>query len=130
MSVQVDTVMSVIDLFVSLTGNSNIITLDHMKNLKNNAFVGNTGHFDNEIDFAFSGLGRHESRHRRTSKIIPSSLLLTGDRAGFRSTAATGHQSLLMLCSFVNQVLMQPVVLTLATACKKGVYLFPKLLDE
>ena len=52
--VAIETIMSEIDIVVSSTGNCNISTLDHLKKLKNNAFVGNTGHFDNEIDLAGS----------------------------------------------------------------------------
>merc|ERR1712113_1086710 len=99
-----ESVVGEVDIFTSATGNFDIITVEHMKNMKNNAIVGNIGHFDNEIDMA---AGR---------------LLSLG--------CATGHPSFVMSCSFTNQVLGQ---LDLLKAKEKGyknqVYLLPKELD-
>ena len=77
--VAIETVVSEIDIFVSSMGNFNTVTLGHMKKLKNNAFVGNTGHIDNETDLAGSeGLGGMEVVNIKPQKVFSSSPLDTG----------------------------------------------------
>merc|ERR1712070_949119 len=102
-----------IDIFTSATGNFNIITLDHMKKMKNNAIVGNIGHFDNEIDMA--GLEKFEGIQVETIKpqvdrfVFPDGhgvIVLASGRL-LNLGCATGHPSFVMSCSFTKQVLAQ-----------------------
>merc|ERR1712071_447640 len=118
--VTMEQVVSEVDIFVSATGNFNIITLDHMKKMKHNAIVGNIGHFDNEIDMA--GLEGFEGI--KVENIKPQV-----DRFVFPD----GHPSFVMSCSFTNQALAQIDLLKNWKETKKyenKVYLLPKLLDE
>merc|ERR1711866_10211 len=114
-----------------------IITLEHMKKMKNNAIVGNIGHFDNEIDMA--GLEKLEGMKVENIKaqvdrfVFPDGhgvIVLASGRL-LNLGCATGHPSFVMSCSFTNQVLAQ---LDLLKAKEKGykndVYLLPKELDE
>merc|ERR1712056_75718 len=102
-----------IDIFTSATGNFNIITLEHMKKMKNNAIVGNIGHFDNEIDMA--GLEKTEGIKVENIKaqvdrfVFPDGhgvIVLAAGRL-LNLGCATGHPSFVMSCSFTNQVLAQ-----------------------
>jgi len=135
--VTLESVVSEIDIFTSATGNFNIITLAHMKKMKNNAIVGNIGHFDNEIDM--DGLEKTEGIKCENIKpqvdrfVFPDGhgvIVLASGRL-LNLGCATGHPSFVMSCSFTNQVLGQ---LDLLTAKEKGykndVYLLPKALDE
>merc|ERR1711861_11555 len=132
-----ESVVGDIDIFVTTTGNFNIITVDHMKKMKNNAIVGNIGHFDNEIDMA--GLENTEGIKVENIKpqvdrfVFPDGhgvIMLASGRL-LNLGCATGHPSFVMSCSFTNQVLAQ---LDLLKAKEKGykndVYLLPKALDE
>jgi len=135
--VTMESVVGEIDIFTSATGNFNIITLEHMKKMKNNAIVGNIGHFDNEIDMA--GLEKTEGIKVENIKpqvdrfVFPDGhgvIVLASGRL-LNLGCATGHPSFVMSCSFTNQVLAQ---LDLLKAKEKGykndVYLLPKELDE
>merc|ERR1712167_221490 len=136
--VTLESVVGEADIFVSTTGNFNIITLDHMKKMKNNAIVGNIGHFDNEIDMAGledpkSGIKCENIKPQVDRFVFPDGhgvILLASGRL-LNLGCATGHPSFVMSCSFTNQVLAQ---LDLLTAKEKGykadVYLLPKELDE
>merc|ERR1711957_553742 len=132
-------VVSEIDIFCSTTGNFNIITLEHMKKMKNNAIVGNIGHFDNEIDMAglenFPGIKVENIKPQVDRFLFPDGhgvIVLASDRL-LNLGCATGHPSFVMSCSFTNQVLAQ---LDLVKnwkgdkAYKNDVYLLPKHLDE
>merc|ERR1712118_418272 len=128
-----------IDIFVSTTGNFNIITCEHMKKMKNNAIVWNIGHFDNEIDMA--GLEAVEVIKVENIKaqvdryIFPDShgiIVLASGRL-LNLGRATGHPSFVMSCSFTNQTLAQLDLLKNWKETKKyknDVYLLPKALDE
>merc|ERR1711972_823721 len=135
-------VVGEIDIFVTTTGNFKIITLEHMKKMKNNAIVGNIGHFDNEIDMA--GLESSEGIKVENIKpqvdrfVFPSGTGIIVLAAGrlLNLGCATGHPSFVMSCSFTNQTLAQLDLLRNwkeADASKKyknDVYLLPKDLDE
>jgi len=136
--VTMEDVVSEIDIFTSATGNFNIITLAHMKKMKNNAIVGNIGHFDNEIDMA--GLEGMEGVKMETIKpqvdrfVFPDGhgvIVLASGRL-LNLGCATGHPSFVMSCSFTNQVLAQLDLLRNQKdkAYKNDVYLLPKELDE
>merc|ERR1712013_69624 len=135
-------VVGEIDIFVTTTGNFKIISVEHMKKMKNNAIVGNIGHFDNEIDMA--GLESSEGIKVENIKpqvdrfVFPSGTGIIVLAAGrlLNLGCATGHPSFVMSCSFTNQTLAQLDLLRNwkeADASKKyknDVYLLPKHLDE
>jgi len=137
--VTMEEVVGEIDIFVSSTGNFNIITFEHMKKMKNNAIVGNIGHFDNEIDMA--GLEKSEGMKCENIKpqvdrfVFPDGhgvIILASGRL-LNLGCATGHPSFVMSCSFTNQVLAQLDLLDNwknRKTYKNDVYLLPKELDE
>merc|ERR1711897_77662 len=137
--VTLESVAGEVDIFVSTTGNFNIITLDHMKKMKNNAIVGNIGPFDNEIDMAglegFPGIKVENIKPQVDRFVFPNGhgvIILASGRL-LNLGCATGHPSFVMSCSFTNQVLAQLDLLKNwqgAKAYKNDVYLLPKELDE
>merc|ERR1712209_135461 len=128
-----------IDIFTSATGNFNIITLEHMKKMKNNAIVGNIGHFDNEIDMAglegFPGIKCENIKPQVDRFVFPDGhgvIVLASGRL-LNLGCATGHPSFVMPCSSTNQVLAQLDLLKNwkeTKSYKNDVYLLPKILDE
>merc|ERR1712242_329274 len=137
--VKMETVVGEIDIFVSTTGNKDIITLEHMKKMKNNAIVGNIGHFDNEIEMAklekSEGIKIENIKAQVDRFVFPDGhgiIILASGRL-LNLGCATGHPSFVMSCSFTNQVLAQ-IDLLKNTKENKGykndVYLLPKDLDE
>merc|ERR1711998_370265 len=139
---QVSTLESVvgeIDIFVTTTGNFNIITVEHMKKMKNNAIVGNIGHFDNEIDMAgleaTEGIKVENIKPQVDRWVFPDGhgvIMLAAGRL-MNLGCATGHPSFVMSCSFTNQTLAQLDLLRNwkeTKAYKNEVYLLPKHLDE
>merc|ERR1712127_1015952 len=137
--VRMEDVVGEIDIFTSCTGNFDIITLAHMKNMKNNAIVGNIGHFDNEIDMAglegFPGIKVENIKPQVDRFVFPDGrgvIVLASGRL-LNLGCATGHPSFVMSCSFTNQALAQIDLLNNWRETKKyenKVYLLPKLLDE
>merc|ERR1719207_435658 len=137
--VKLETVVNEVDIFVTTTGNFNIITLDHMKKMKNNAIVGNIGHFDNEIDMAglegMAGVTVENIKPQVDRFVFPDGhgvIVLASGRL-LNLGCATGHPSFVMSCSFTNQVLAQLDLNRNFTTDKKyknDVYLLPKSLDE
>merc|ERR1719242_1172970 len=137
--VKMETVVGEIDIFVSTTGNKDIITLEHMKKMKNNAIVGNIGHFDNEIEMTklekFEGIKVDNIKAQVVRFVFPDGhgiIVLASGRL-LNLGCATGHPSFVMSCSFTNQVLAQLDLLKNwkeTKAYKNNVYLLPKELDE
>jgi len=137
--VTLESVVGEIDIFTSATGNFDIITLEHMKKMKNNAIVGNIGHFDNEIDMAglekFEGIKVENIKPQVDRFVFPDGhgvIVLASGRL-LNLGCATGHPSFVMSCSFTNQVLAQLDLLKNwkeTNAYKNDVYLLPKELDE
>merc|ERR1711901_10935 len=137
--VKMETVISEVDIFVSTTGNFKIITLEHMKCMKNNAIVGNIGHFDNEIEMdlleKFEGIKVENIKPQVDRFVFPDGhgvIVLASGRL-CNLGCATGHPSFVMSCSFTNQVLAQLDILKNwkeTKAYKNDVYLLPKELDE
>jgi len=131
--------VSYIDIFCSSTGNFDIITVGHMAKMKNNAIVGNIGHFDNEIDMAglegFAGIKVENIKPQVDRFVFPDGhgvIILASGRL-LNLGCATGHPSFVMSCSFTNQVLAQLDLLKNwkeTKAYKNDVYLLPKELDE
>merc|ERR1711976_576308 len=136
--VTMEEVVGEIDIFTSATGNFNIITLEHMQKMKNNAIVGNIGHFDNEIQMAelegFPGIKVENIKPQVDRFEFPDGhgiIVLASGRL-LNLGCATGHPSFVMSCSFTNQTLAQLDLLKNMTEkkYKNDVYLLPKELDE
>merc|ERR1711981_177040 len=137
--VTMEEVVGEIDIFTSATGNFNIITLEHMKKMKNNAIVGNIGHFDNEIDMAglegFPGIKVENIKPQVDRFGFPDGhgvIVLASGRL-LNLGCATGHPSFVMSCSFTNQTLAQLELWKERDTGKyklDQVYLLPKELDE
>merc|ERR1712149_31246 len=136
--VTLESVVGEMDIFVTTTGNFNIITLEHMKKMKNNAIVGNIGHFDNEIQMAelesFPGIKVENIKPQVDRFEFPDGhgiIVLASGRL-LNLGCATGHPSFVMSCSFTNQTLAQLDLLKNMTEkkYKNDVYLLPKELDE
>merc|ERR1712217_441016 len=137
--VAMESVLDQMDIFVTTTGNFKIITLEHMKKMKNNAIVGNIDHFDNEIEMekleSCPGIKVENIKPQVDRFVFPDGhgiIMLASGRL-CNLGCATGHPSFVMSCSFTNQVLGQ---LDLLKNWKEGkgykneVYLLPKALDE
>ncbi|MCK6371767.1 MAG: adenosylhomocysteinase [Gammaproteobacteria bacterium] len=121
------------DIFVTATGNFNVISHDHMKRMKNQAIVCNIGHFDSEIDVA--GLRRHKWENIKPQVdhvIFPDGkrLILLAEGRLVNLGCATGHPSFVMSNSFTNQVLAQIDLWNNAARYERKVYVLPKHLDE
>jgi adenosylhomocysteinase len=122
------------EIFVTATGNCDIVTIDHMSKMRNNAIVCNIGHFDNEIDVAglkaYPGITCVNIKPQVDRYIFPDGrgLILLASGRLVNLGCATGHPSFVMSSSFTNQVLAQ---LSLwRDSYKLGVYTLPKKLDE
>merc|ERR1711937_469750 len=137
--VTIESVVGEIDIFTTTTGNFKIITLEHMKKMKNNAIVGNIGHFDNEIEMEnlekFPGIKVENIKPQVDRFVFPDGhgvIVLASGRL-LNLGCATGHPSFVMSCSFTNQVLAQLDLLKNwkeTKQYKNDVYLLPKALDE
>jgi adenosylhomocysteinase len=136
---QVSTLEDIVDtadIFISATGNKNVITVQHMARMKDKAIVANIGHFDNEIDMA--GLKKVEGARRINIKpqydefVLPNgrSILILAEGRLMNLGCATGHPSFVMSASFTNQVLAQIELHLNADKYEKKVYTLPKHLDE
>ncbi len=125
------------DIFVTATGNIDIITHDHMARMKNNAIVCNIGHFDNEIDVASLKKHRWENIKPQVDHVIfddGKRIILLAEGRLVNLGCGTGHPSYVMSSSFTNQVMAQIELWTDARESAGrypvGVYVLPKHLDE
>ncbi|WP_131738255.1 adenosylhomocysteinase [Actinomadura roseirufa] len=131
-----DEVVGSADIFVTTTGNFNIITADHMGRMKHQAIVSNIGHFDNEIDMA--GLAKVEGIEKIEIKPQVAewrfadghSIIVLAEGRLMNLGCATGHPSFVMSNSFTNQVIAQIELFTKTEEYPLGVYVLPKHLDE
>jgi len=129
-------VVETADIFITATGNVDIITADHMARMKHQAIVANIGHFDNEIDMA--GLARVPGVKKVNIKpqvdewIFPDghSIIVLAEGRLMNLGCATGHPSFVMSNSFTNQVIAQIELFTKTDQYPVGVYRLPKHLDE
>jgi len=133
--VLLDEVVGQIDIFVTATGNTDIITVDHMARMKHNAIVCNIGHFDNEIDMAGlarSGATRLELKPQTDLWSFPDghAVIVLAEGRLVNLGCATGHPSFVMSCSFSNQVMAQIELFGNVESYPVGVYTLPKRLDE
>jgi adenosylhomocysteinase len=134
--VTIDDVVEKADIFITATGNFNIITVDHMQRMKHNAIVGNIGHFDNEIDMAglkkFPGIKKINIKPQYDEWTFPDghSVLVLAEGRLLNLGCATGHPSFVMSASFTNQVLAQLELHKNAEQIGLQVLMLPKKLDE
>ena len=122
-----------IDIFVTATGNFNVINHDHMKAMKSGAIVCNIGHFDNEIDVASLKDYQWENIKPQVDEITfpdGKKIVLLAEGRLINLGCATGHPSFVMSCSFTNQVMAQIELWENHSKYKKEVYVLPKHLDE
>jgi len=127
-----------IDIVITATGNRGIVLAKHMAQMKNNAIVGNIGHFDNEIDMAglakVPGIKKDNIKPQVDRWIFPDGhgVIVLAEGRLLNLGCATGHPSFVMSCSFTNQVVAQLDLWKERTSKKyeKKVYVLPKLLDE
>jgi adenosylhomocysteinase len=124
------------DVFVTTTGNFNIITAEHMSKMKDKAIVGNIGHFDNEIDMAglqkIKGIKRINIKPQYDEWAFPDghSVLILAEGRLLNLGCATGHPSFVMSASFTNQVLAQLELWQNPDKYENDVFMLPKELDE
>ena len=122
-----------IDIFVSATGNLNVINHSHMEKMKNGAIVCNIGHFDNEIDVASLKKYEWENVKPQVDQIIfpdGKKIILLAEGRLVNLGCATGHPSFVMSCSFTNQVMAQIELWKNHKSYENKVYVLPKHLDE
>ena len=133
---RLDSVLETADVFITTTGNKDIITADDMKRMKHQAIVGNIGHFDNEIDMAglesIDGIERIEIKPQVHEWRFPDghSIIVLSEGRLLNLGNATGHPSFVMSNSFTNQVIAQIELFAKADEYELGVHVLPKHLDE
>ena len=131
-----ESVLGEADVFVSATGNKDVITVGHMAAMKHQAIVGNIGHFDNEIDMAglekVDGIERINIKPQVDEWRFPDghSIIVLSEGRLLNLGNATGHPSFVMSNSFTNQVIAQIELFAKAEAYGKEVHVLPKHLDE
>ncbi len=136
---QVDTLENQLehaDVFITATGNRDVITVDQMQRMKHQAIVGNIGHFDNEIDIAglteLEGIERINIKPQVDEWVFPDghSIIMLSEGRLLNLGNATGHPSFVMSASFTNQTIAQIELFTKNDEYEKTVYVLPKHLDE
>jgi adenosylhomocysteinase len=131
-----DDVVTTADIFITATGNVNVITVDHLRRMKDKAIVGNIGHFDNEIDLAglkkVPGIRHENVKPQFDQWTFPDghSVLMLAEGRLLNLGCATGHPSFVMSTSFTNQVLAQLELHRRGPGQKRRVTMLPKHLDE
>jgi adenosylhomocysteinase len=134
--VRLDDVVESADIFITATGNFNIITADDMARMKHQAIVGNIGHFDNEIDMAgltnYAGVERVNIKPQVDKWVFPDghAIIVLSEGRLLNLGNATGHPSFVMSSSFSNQTIAQIELFTKPDEYAKEVYVLPKHLDE
>jgi adenosylhomocysteinase len=134
--VRFDDVVDKVDIFVTATGNKDIISAEAMGRMKHNAIVGNIGHFDNEIDMAglnkLSDVKHFNIKPQVDEYAFPDghSIIVLAEGRLLNLGCATGHPSFVMSTSFTNQVLAQIELWTKGENYPVGVYRLPRELDE
>jgi adenosylhomocysteinase len=134
-------VVDTADLFITATGNKNVIGVEHMARMKHNAIVGNIGHFDTEIDMAglakFPGVERVNVKPQVDEWLFPAAdgkpghaIIVLAEGRLLNLGCATGHPSFVMSNSFTNQVIAQMELFGHRDFYERRVYTLPKHLDE
>jgi adenosylhomocysteinase len=133
---RLDDVVSTADIFITATGNRDVITVEHMARMKHQAIVGNIGHFDHEIDMAglarFPGIERVNIKPQVDEWVFEDghSIIVLSEGRLLNLGNATGHPSFVMSNSFTNQVIAQIELFTHPDRYERQVYTLPKHLDE
>ena len=133
---RIEDVLGKADVFVTASGNLDVITVEHMKRMKDGAIIGNIGHFDNEIDMAglkkVKGLVRTNIKPQFDKFTFPDghSVLVLAEGRLLNLGCATGHPSFVMSNSFTNQTIAQIELAERAAKYERKVYTLPKHLDE
>ncbi|NYE20998.1 adenosylhomocysteinase [Microbacterium immunditiarum] len=133
---RLDDVIGEVDIVITGTGNTRVVTVEHLLGLKHLAIVGNVGHFDDEIDMAgleaLPGVEKVEIKPQVHEWRLPNgrSVLVLSEGRLLNLGNATGHPSFVMSASFANQVLAQIELFTRRAQYPTGVYTLPKTLDE
>jgi adenosylhomocysteinase len=133
---RLETVVEYADIFITTTGNFDIIRVEHFEKMKHQAIVGNIGHFDNEIDMSglakIPGIVKDEIKPQVHQWIFPDGkkIIVLSEGRLLNLGNATGHPSFVMSNSFTNQVLAQIELFTKVEDYPVGVYVLPKHLDE
>jgi adenosylhomocysteinase len=131
--VLLEDVVSSADIFITTTGNKDVVRIEHMRAMKDMAIVGNIGHFDNEIQVAALRNHKWTNIKEQVDMIeMPSGnrIILLSEGRLLNLGNATGHPSFVMSASFTNQVLAQIELWTRGEAYGNEVYVLPKVLDE
>jgi len=141
--VRLDDVIEEVDIIITATGNCKIVTVEHMARMKNNAILGNIGHFDTEIDMAgllsYKGIKRETIRPQTDRFVFPKTgrgIIILAEGRLLNLGCANGHPSFVMSMSFTNQVVAQIELWNDHKASKdkkkytNNVYVLPKILDE
>jgi len=131
--VTMDDVVTRGDIFVTATGNTDVITIEHMRQMKDRAIVCNIGHFDNEIQVeALRNLKWENVKPQVDEIVFPDGkrIILLAEGRLVNLGCATGHPSFVMSASFTNQVLAQIELWTNGAGYERKVYVLPKHLDE
>jgi adenosylhomocysteinase len=131
--VLLEDVVAKADIFITTTGNKDVIRIEHMREMKDMAIVGNIGHFDNEIQVASLRNHKWTNIKDQVDMIeMPSGsrIILLSEGRLLNLGNATGHPSFVMSASFTNQVLAQIELWTKGDEYEPGVYILPKHLDE
>ncbi|MBJ7282941.1 MAG: adenosylhomocysteinase [Acidimicrobiia bacterium] len=134
--VTMEDVIETADVFITATGNMNVITAAHMASMKHNAIVGNIGHFDTEIDMAglakLEGIKRIEIKPQVDEWVFADghSIIVLAEGRLLNLGCATGHPSFVMSNSFTNQVIAQIELFGHSEFYENKVYVLPKHLDE
>jgi adenosylhomocysteinase len=129
-------VVGIADIFITASGNRDIITADHMARMKHQAIVGNIGHFDNEIDMAglmaVPDIERVNVKPQVDKWVFPDghAIIVLSEGRLLNLGNATGHPSFVMSNSFTNQTMAQLELFTKAEQYDTKVYVLPKHLDE
>ncbi len=133
---RIEDVLPQADIFITATGNRDVITAEHMSRMKHQAIVGNIGHFDNEIEMAglerIPGMKRINIKPQVDEWVFPDghSILVLSEGRLLNLGNATGHPSFVMSNSFTNQVIAQIELFGHTDVYEKRVYTLPKHLDE
>ena len=133
---RLDSVLETADVFITTTGNKDIITAASMARMKDKAIIGNIGHFDNEIDMAglkkLEGIEHINIKPQYDEYVFPDghSILVLAEGRLLNLGCATGHPSFVMSASFTNQVIAQIELHKNRDQYENKVYMLPKILDE
>ncbi len=133
---RVEDVLDYADIYVTTTGNKNVITLEHMRQMKNNSIVGNIGHFDNEIEMIAverdASITRENIKPQVDRWIFEDGhgVIVLAEGRLLNLGCATGHPSFVMSASFTNQVMAQIELFNNPENYENEVYVLPKMLDE